>query len=204
MDASDELAREQPPQPLPVRQSRAGGWLSAGVLLTVLFTYLACEGRTPPYIDSRQIYDVAESIVYRGTVRIPPLTSVNYAHHPFLPSAIHLPGVVLRKVIAGDDAQLDKLIKPITSHLGSQIVAAIGCLVFLRLLLFLGLSRWGASLGTLILAFSTLVPIYARTAWSEALQTTPRILAYRLKQHGLHGQLATLRRKRVKAPDDEA
>jgi hypothetical protein len=172
MNAGDELAGEQPSQPLPTRHARAGGWLSAGVLLTVLFTYLAFEGRTPPYIDSRQIYDVAESIVYRHSVAIPPFTSVNYAPHPFLPSAIHLPGVVLRKAIAGDDAQLDKLVKPITSHLGSQIVAAIGCLVFLRLLLFLGLSRWGASLGTLILAFSTLVPIYARTAWSESLQTT--------------------------------
>ncbi len=172
MDAHDQVTCEAKARPLPGHESRAGGWISAGVLVTILFTYLAFEGRTPPYIDSRQLYDVAESIVYRGTIRIPPYTSVNYAQHPFLPSAIHLPGVVLRKAIAGNDAQVDKLVKPMTSHLGSQIVAVIGCLVFLRLLLFLGLSPWGASLGTLILAFSTLVPIYARTAWSESLQTT--------------------------------
>jgi hypothetical protein len=142
------------------------------VFLTILFAFLIGESRTPPYIDSKQLYDVAESIIYRGSIQIPQSNGVIYAQHPFLASAIHLPGVVLRKLIASGDAEVDKLIKPLTSHLGSEIVAAIGCLVFLRLLLFLGVSRLGASLGTLVLAFSTLVPIYARTAWSEALQAT--------------------------------
>lgn len=168
--ASEEEGREPPGSPACARPP--GGWLSAGVLLTVLFAYLIGESRTPPYIDSKQLYDVAESIVYRGSIQIPPSNGVLYAQHPFLASAIHLPGVVLRKAIAGGEAEVDRLIKPLTSHLGSQIVAAIGCLVFLRLLLFLGVSRLGGSLGTLMLAFSTLLPIYARSAWSEALQTT--------------------------------
>ena len=153
-------------------QKRTSRWLSAGVFVTVLCAYLIGESRTPPYIDSRQIYDVAESLIYRGTVQIPVGGGVSYAQQPFLPSAIHLPGVALRKVIAADNPDVDRLVKPLTSHVGSQIVGAIGCLVFFRLLLFLGASAGAASLGTLVLAFATLLPIYARTAWSEALQAS--------------------------------
>jgi 4-amino-4-deoxy-L-arabinose transferase-like glycosyltransferase len=59
-----------------------------------------------------------------------------------------------------------------TSHLGTQIMAALGCLVFFRLLLQLGISLGAASLSTVFLAFATLLPVYSRTAWSEALQAT--------------------------------
>jgi hypothetical protein len=164
--------------PLEPRRSRSSAWLQAGVFVAILFAYLIGDSRTPPYIDSKQLYDVAESIVYRSTIQIPPSNGVLYAQHPFLASAIHLPGVVLRKMIAGTDPEVDRLVKPLTSHVGSQVIAAVGCVVFLRLLLFLGLSVRAASLGTLILAFATLLPIYARTAWSEALQTVAFIGFY--------------------------
>jgi hypothetical protein len=150
----------------------ASGWLQAGIFLTILFAYLVGEGRTLPYIDSKQVYDVAESIVYRGSVKIPVGGGFSYATHPFLPSAIHVPGAALRYAIARNNPELDKIVKPITSHFGSEVMAALGCLVFFRLLLYLGVTAAAASLGTLVLAFGTLLPIYARTAWSEACQAT--------------------------------
>jgi len=150
----------------------ASASLQAGIFLTILFAYLVCESRTPPYIDSKQVYDVAESIVYRGSVKIPIPNGWGYAMHPFLPSAIHVPGAVLRRALASENPELDKIVKPITSHLGSEVMAALGCLVFFRLLLYLGVSALAASLGTLALAFGTFLPIYARTAWSEVCQAT--------------------------------
>jgi hypothetical protein len=161
--------------PPPTGQSppaRARAWCQAGVFLAVLSAYLLAESRTPPHNDSKQIYAVAESIVLRQAIDIPVPGGKLYAQHPLLPSAIHVPGVYLRKWIAHDDPAVDKLVKPLTSHLGSQLAVALGCLVFFRLLLFLGCSLAGASLGTLTLALATFLPIYARTAWSEGLQAT--------------------------------
>jgi hypothetical protein len=153
--------------------SRSGNrWLQAGIFITVLFAYLLGESRTPPYIDSRQIYDVAESIVYRRSIQIPTGNALGYASQPFLPSAIHIPGAALRWAVARNNPELDKIVKPITSHLGSQLMSALGCLVFFRLLTYLGVSIWAAVLGTLVLAFGTFLPIYARTAWSEACQAS--------------------------------
>jgi len=154
------------PQPCP----RASGWLQAGVFLTVLFGYLLGEGRTPPYNDSKQIYTVAESIVYRGNVAIPVPGGTMYAQQAFLTSAIHVPGVALRKLITTASPALDRLVRPMTSHVGSQVMCAIGCFVLFRLLVHLGISLLAASLCTLAFAFGTFLPIYGRTAWSEGLQ----------------------------------
>jgi len=155
----------------PARES-VGRSLQAGVFLFVLFAYFIGESRTPPYNDSKFIYTVAESIVYRHSIDIPVPGGTLKAQHPLLPSAIHVPGVVLRRAIAKDDRALDKLVTPMTSHLGTELVVALGCLVFLRLLGYLGISLFAASLGTVVLAFATFLPIYARTSWSEALQAT--------------------------------
>jgi hypothetical protein len=144
--------------------------LQAGVFLTILFAYFLGEGRTPPYNDSKHIYTVAESIIYRKDIAIPIPGGKFYAPHPFLTSAIHVPGAAIRWAITKSNPAVDKLIKPMTSHLGSQFMTALAGLIFFRLLLFLGVSLGAASVGTILLAFATLLPIYARTAWSEALQ----------------------------------
>jgi hypothetical protein len=78
--------------------------------------------------------------------------------------------VALRWLITKSNPAVDRLVKPMTSHVGSQVMCAIGCLVFFRLLVHLGISLLAASLCTLALAFGTFLPIYGRTAWSEGLQ----------------------------------
>lgn len=151
-------------------RARATGWLQVGVFLTVLFGYLLGDSHTPPYNDSKHIYTVAESIVYRHNLAIPVPGGVMYAQHPFFTSAIHVPGVVLRRLVTKSSPNLDHLVKPLSSHLGSQVMCALGCLVLFRLLVYLGISLLAASLCTLAFAFGTFLPIYARTAWSEGLQ----------------------------------
>jgi len=150
----------------------ASRWMEVGIFLTVLFAYMLGESRTPPYNDSKQIYTVAESIIYRKTIELTTPGAKVFAPQPFLPSAIHVPGVIIRWAMTKDNPAIDRLVKPITSHLGTQILSALGCLVFFRLLLHLGISLGAASLSTVLLAFATLLPVYSRTAWSEALQTT--------------------------------
>jgi hypothetical protein len=170
MQTSNEIDLEgtrQPTSPKPVSK-----WSQAGVFFVVLFGYLIAESRTPPYNDSKHIYTVAESVVYRHSIDIPVPGGKMYAQQPFLVSAIHVPGVALRWFITKSNPGADKIVKPITSHLGSQLMAAVGCLVFFRLLVYLGISVGGATFGTAVLAFGTFLPIYARTAWSEACQAS--------------------------------
>ncbi len=169
----EPASTDTPETTKPGRPGRASsGWIEVGVFLTILFAYLLGEGRTPPYNDSKTIYTVAESIVYRKAIDIPVPGGKFYAPQPFLTSAIHVPGAAIRWAITRYDPGVDKLVKPMTSHLGNQLVTALGCLVFFRLLIHLGISLGAASLGTALLAFSTMLPIYARSAWSESLQTT--------------------------------
>ena len=126
--------------------------VQAGLFLTILFAYFLGEGRTPPYNDSKHIYTVAESMVYRKDIAIPVPGGKFYAPQPFLTSVIHVPGVFIRWAITKANPAVDKLVKPMTSHLGSQLVSAMGCLVLFRLLLHLGISLGAASSGALLLA----------------------------------------------------
>lgn len=158
-------------EPVPAMRRALSTRVQVGIFLTVLCAYLMGESRTPPHNDSRLIYSVAEAIVYRGNLDIGMGTN-GYAPHPLLVSAIHIPGAALRKAITQNHQELDPIVKPLTSHLGSELIAAFGCLLFFRFLLYLGVSFAAASLGTVALAFGTFLPIYARTAWSEACQTT--------------------------------
>jgi hypothetical protein len=144
--------------------------MQAGIFLVVLFGYFLGDSRTPPYNDSKQIYWVAESIVDRGAIDVLVPGGKLYVQQAFFTSAVHVPGVALRRYLAKSNPALDPLVKPMTSHMGTQVMAAIGCLVFFRLLAYLGISLLASSLATFALAFGTFLPIYARTAWSEGLQ----------------------------------
>jgi hypothetical protein len=161
--------------PFPVSQSARGTpnrWIQVGLFVTILFAYLLSDGRTPPYTDAQQIYGVAEAIVYRKSIQLPIGNGTGYASHPFLTSAIHVPATAVRWALAKTDPELDRLLKPIASHFGGIVVATVGCLVFFRLLVHLGLSFLAASLLTIVLAFATFLPIYGRSPWTETLQAT--------------------------------
>jgi len=146
--------------------------MQVGIFLVVLFSYFLGDSRTPPYNDSKQIYSVAESIVDRGAIDVLVPGGKMYVQQAFFTSAIHVPGVMLRRFLTKSDPTLDAPVKPMTSNLGNQVMAVVGAVVFFRLLIHFGISLLAASLATLALAFGTFLPIYARTAWSEGLQAT--------------------------------
>jgi hypothetical protein len=154
-----------------------------GLFFALFFAYLVLGGREPPWNDARQIYQVAESLVERGAVDVEARTFVvrdgkYYAAHPFLSSAVHLPGALLSRLTTKLWPGSDRLMMPLCSHLGSAALAALVGLLFFRLCLTLGTSLTAARVGTVMLAFATMVAVYARSPYSEITQTAAFLAFY--------------------------
>jgi hypothetical protein len=154
------------------RASGLGRKGQLGVFLAVFFAVLVGDGREVPWSDAKQIHQVAEAIAFRGALDVPVQTGLvregkNYATHPIVASAIHLPGAVIQRVVGGQDHRA----RAFTSHLGPALAAGVAALYFLRLLLLLGLSPLGASLATVLMSFGTMVAVYARYPHPEIVET---------------------------------
>src|SRR5688572_30546353 len=123
-----------------------------GLFFALFFAYLVVGSREPPWNDARQIYQVAESLVARGEINVGVKTHVqrdgrHYAAHPFLISALHLPGAFIEQAAVRRWPQAGKEIRPLTSHLGPAAVAALLGLLFFRLCLAVGASLAAARVG---------------------------------------------------------
>jgi hypothetical protein len=166
-----------------------------GVFLTVFFALWVGGSREPPWSDAKQLHSVAEGIVYRGAIDIP-VATVNtrdgkfYALHPFLPSAVHLPGTVLQWAVGNYFPEAKAVGRALGSHLAPAALAAASTLMFARLCVWLGVSALGASLASLGLAFATMFTVYARSPYSEMTQAWAYL--------GLYGSV--LRASREPAP----
>jgi hypothetical protein len=147
-----------------------------GVLGTFFFAYLLLGSREQPWNDARQLHQVAEAIVARGAIDVQMHTPVErngkfYAAHPFLVSAIHIPGVLIHRAAARIWPRADQPARAMGSHLGPSLLGALVCLLFMQVCLELEVSFVAASLSALVLGFGTMVAIYARSPWSEISQT---------------------------------
>ncbi len=148
-----------------------------GVFLAIFFAVLLGTSREVPWSDAKQLHQVAEGIAFRGEIDIQVRTVLfrdgkSYALHPFLASAVHVPGAFIQRHVGErwPDWQRQHA-RALTSHLGPALCAAVAGVYFLRLLLLLGLSPVGASLATILMAFGTMVAVYARSPYSEIVQT---------------------------------
>lgn len=155
-----------------------------GLFFALFFAYLVVGGREPPWNDARQIYMVAESLVQRGAIDVPTRTHIkrgdkSFAAHPFLASAVHIPGALLERGTTKLWPDSARLVRPLASHIGPAALGALVGLLFFRLCLFLGSSLSGARLGVLLVSFGTMVAVYARSPYSEITQTAA-FLAYYL------------------------
>ncbi len=150
-------------------------WQKLGLFLTVFLAYMASQSRELPWNDGRRIYQVAESIVYLGSVDVaPPGIAHNgkyYAVNPLLPSLIHVPGSYLHKKLRAHWPAHSEPMKALASHLAPAAVGALVCLLFALLCRDLGASVLATNLGVLMLAFGTMIWVYARSPWSEISQT---------------------------------
>ncbi len=150
-----------------------------------VFLFLGCvfllgTGREPPWADASVVYQTACAIVDRGEVSLTgPLgprffverDGKRYGVFPLGNAVAQIPGYLIFRGLeplrlAGTDA-----IRTFTTHLAPAACMAGACLIFLRLA-----RRWGAgprlaTTLTFVLAFGTIAFIYARSAYSEALQT---------------------------------
>jgi hypothetical protein len=147
-----------------------------GVLGTFFFVYLLLGSREQPWNDARQLHQVAEALVDRGEINVQVRTAVQrggkyYAAHPFLVSAIHVPGVAIHRALKKVWPQADQPIRAITSHLAPALLGALVCLLFVQLCLELQVGFAAATLASVVLGFSTMVAVYARSPWSEIVQT---------------------------------
>jgi hypothetical protein len=148
-----------------------------GLLLSLFFIYELGGSREVPWNDGKQIHQVAESIVQRRAIDIPMPSGVrregkNYAAHPLLPSAVHIPGARIQKAVARRWPGAEMIARALGSHLAPAVLGALACLLFALLCHDLGASPLAAQLGALTLGLGTMVAIYARSPWSEIVQTS--------------------------------
>jgi hypothetical protein len=151
-------------------------WQKLGLFLTIFFAFMASQSRELPWNDGKRIHQVAESIVHRGTVEVSPPGILHdghyYAVNPFVPSLIHVPGAYLHKKLRAIWPAHTEPIKVLSCHLGPAALGALACLLFALLCRDLGASPLASNLGALVLAFGTMVWVYARSPWSEMSQAT--------------------------------
>ena len=155
------------------RPFRLGGQF--GLFLAVFSFFLAIQSREPPWNDAKPIHKAAVNFAFHGRVDTSdagvPVEKRTYALHPFLASAIHVPGALLQRLVVSRFPKDGEMARTMTSHLGPAALGALAAVLFVRLCLFLGLG-FGASLASsVVLVMGTTVGIYARMPWSEMVQT---------------------------------
>lgn len=149
---------------------RPSGRLGAGIFLAVFFVTLLLGGNTPPYNDGKQIFAHAENIVYQqelGTV-VPGARVLS--PRPLLVSLIHVPSVALRRALGHFFPAADAQTRVLTSHIVPAALLAATAVLFVRFLLQLGVSAGMAGMGSVLLAFSTMLFVFGRVVWSDIVQ----------------------------------
>ncbi len=153
--------------------------LRLAILLCLTGCFLLVGSREPPWADARIMYEVAENLANTQRVSVksewPPMSHKGpdgkvYSQYAFGPSIVHVPGVWLRNATTDRADPESKLVTVVTSHLASAFMGALTCMLFFGMCRRLGASAAAASAGTLVLAFSTMILVYARSPYSEIMQ----------------------------------
>jgi hypothetical protein len=93
-----------------------------------------------------------------------------YGIAPIGPSLVHVPGVVIEKVVHAIAPRFDPLVLPFAVHLAPAALGALACVLLFLFLDDLGISRRTASATVAIFAGATTAWVYARSPYSEILQ----------------------------------
>ena len=154
---------------------------AAFLLGGVLFCFFMLTGsRERPWADGTPMFEVAEAVVNRGQLNIatpwpedlhPGRGGKTFAIAPLLQSLQHVPGVLTRKLLVKIWPGTHELSLPFAAHMGPAALGAAAVVVFVWLCQWLGLGLGVSLCSGAALAVSTLVWVYARSSYSEALQT---------------------------------
>jgi hypothetical protein len=149
-----------------------------------LFCFLTClylliGSREPPWADARVMYETTISIVDRQSLELkfdaPPFffavhNGKKYGLYPMGNTLAMVPSRLLYQALVLIPKAPREHLANLTSHLSSSLLAAGCCVLFFGLLEQEKVSRRTATLLALALGLGTILVIYARVAYSEALQ----------------------------------
>jgi hypothetical protein len=153
--------------------------LQVAVVVTFFGFYSLLASRERPWVDARIMYEVAERIVTDHRIDIgtewPPMSHRGrggrvYSIYGLFPSLISVPGVMIKRAVEKRHPEAAGLALLITCHLAHSLIGALTCLLFFRAARRLGGSPGAASVATVVLGAATMVMVYARVPFSEALQ----------------------------------
>jgi hypothetical protein len=151
-----------------------GRWAQFGLFLAVFCFFLTVQSREPPWNDAKPIYAAATNFAFHGRVdasgETVPKGKRTYDVHPFLASAIHVPGALFQRLLLSRFPQDVALAKIVSSHLGPAALGGLAAVLFVRLCLFLGLGLGASLVSSVVLVMGTMVGVYARVPWSEMVQ----------------------------------
>jgi hypothetical protein len=151
-----------------------------------IFVFLFCAfmlltSREPPWADAHVVYDTTENFVDHGhlDVRLESGPPWFYAHRngkkygvfPLGNVIAMVPSYLAYKVLAKIPQLPDKPTYALAAHIAPSLMMAAACALFFVVARRRGLSRGWATGATMIVAFATFIFIYARSPYSEALQT---------------------------------
>lgn len=147
----------------------------------LLFCFFMLTGsRERPWADATPMFEVAEALVKRGEFNIatpwppdlhPGRGGKTFAIAPLLQSLQHVPGVLVRQLLIKIWPGTYELSLPFAAHVGPAALGAVAVIMFLLLCQWLALGLGVSLCGALALATSTMLWVYARSPYSEALQT---------------------------------
>jgi hypothetical protein len=152
------------------------------IFLFLFCAFMLLTSREPPWADAHVVYDTTENLVdnARLDVRLesgPPWFYVHrdgkkYGVFPLGNVIAMVPSYVVYKLAAKIPQLLpEKPTFALAAHVAPSLMMAAACALFFLVARRRGLSPGWATGATMILAFSTLIFVYARSPYSEALQT---------------------------------
>jgi hypothetical protein len=162
------------------RPRRPAGLRLGGLIFLCLFVGFTVTGsRERPWGDADHTYSVAKSIVVRGEISISyywPPNSVRgadgkvYSISGLLQTLVNVPTELLLQLITYIWPDAHDFAWPLTSHLPAGLFGALLCVIFFNLCRRHGASTGAASLCTAMLAFGTMVWVYARYPYADIIQ----------------------------------
>jgi hypothetical protein len=149
-----------------------------------LFVALACfylliSSREPPWADSRVMYETAVALADRQALDIQlggPAAfftvrdGKKYGLYPLGNVITMIPGHLLSRALVKLPGAPVEALRIFTSHIHTSLLAAACCALFLGLARREGASTRTATLLALGLGLGTIIAVYARVSYSEALQ----------------------------------
>ncbi|MBZ5557106.1 MAG: hypothetical protein LAO77_07495 [Acidobacteriia bacterium] len=154
--------------------------MTGRVIALLFFLFLLGASREPPWGDAQISYDTTRALVDRHELQI--FTNVpSYFYtvrdgRRYGPAALgnaiaHVPSYLAYKALRHIPNVPDLPLFALTSHLSSSALMAIACGLFLSLCRRRGASERLSVIMTLVLGLATIAFCYARSPYSEALQT---------------------------------